>query len=185
MSKINLYYAIPIFKSASTINVNNTPNGFTFSLKLIGNGSYANVYKYKDSFYNKTFVLKRAKKELSEKEILRFKREFEEMSEFSSPYILEVYCYNEGQNEYVMEYMDFTLDENRSLKYPLNSVFTLKAFEYIHSKGRLHRDISPKNILLKQYDDVIVVIQLIFLLNFDAQSFNTNPQILDLFDHLQ
>lgn len=165
MPKIDLYYTIPIFKSASTIAVNNTPNGFTFSLKLIGNGSYANVYKYKDTFYNRTFALKRAKKELSEKELLRFKREFEEMSEFSSPYILEVYCYNEEQNEYIMEYMDFTLDSyisknNATLSYSQRKGIgqqILKAFDYIHSKGRLHRDISPKNILLKQYDDVIVV----------------------------
>lgn len=165
MSKIELYYTMPIFKSASTINVNNTSNGFTFPLKLIGNGSYANVYKYKDTFYNKTFVLKRAKKELSEKELLRFRREFDEMSEFSSPYILEVYCYNESQNEYVMEYMDFTLDTYISKNNATMSDSQrkgigqqiLKAFEYIHSKGRLHRDISPKNILLKQYDDVIVV----------------------------
>lgn len=165
MAKVDLYYTMPIFKSASTIIVNNTTNDFAFSLKLIGGGSYANVYKYKDSFYNKTFVLKRAKKELSEKEILRFKREFEEMNEFSSPYILEVYCYNEGQNEYVMEYMDFTLDEyisknNASMSYLQRKGIgqqILKAFEYIHSKDRLHRDISPKNILLKQYDDVMVV----------------------------
>ena len=87
------------------------------------------------------------------------------MNEFSSPYILEVYCYNEGQNEYVMEYMDFTLDayiskNNASMSYSQRKGIgqqILKAFEYIHSKGRLHRDISPKNILLKQYDDVMVV----------------------------
>lgn len=45
-------------------------------MKLIGNGSYANVYKYKDTFYNRPFILKRAKKELTDKEIARFKREF-------------------------------------------------------------------------------------------------------------
>lgn len=165
MPKIDLYYTVPIFKSVTTISVNNMSNGFTFSLKLIGNGSYANVYKYKDTFYNKTFALKRAKKDLTEKELLRFKREFVEMSELSSPYILEVYCYNERQNEYIMEYMDFTLDSyisknNAKLSYSQKKGIgqqILKAFKYIHSKGRLHRDISPKNILLKQYDDVIVV----------------------------
>lgn len=165
MPKIELYYTIPIFKSASTIIVNNTSGGFAFDLKLIGGGSYANVFKYRDSFYNKNFVLKRAKKELTEKELLRFRREFEEMNEFSSPYILEVYCYNEGQNEYVMEYMDFTLDAFISKNNATMSDSQrkgigqqiLKAFEYIHSKGRLHRDISPKNLLLKEYEDVMVV----------------------------
>lgn len=33
----------------------------------------------------------------------------------------------------------------------------LRAFEYIHSKGQLHRDISPKNILVKLYEDTIVI----------------------------
>ena len=69
------------------------------------------------------------------------------------------------RNEYVMEYMDFTLDEyisknNASMSYLQRKGIgqqILKAFEYIHSKDRLHRDISPKNILLKQYDDVMVV----------------------------
>ena len=72
--------------------------------------------------------------------------------------------YNESNNEYVMEYMDYTLDRYISQN---NSELTiaqrknigqqiLRAFNYIHSKGRLHRDISPKNILLKKYDDTML-----------------------------
>lgn len=165
MKTVELYYTVPIFTSNEIVTVASPENSFSSSLKLIGVGSYANVFKYKDAFYNKFFVLKRAKKDLSEKELERFKREYEEMQDFSSPYILEVYRFNNERNEYIMEYMDFTLDSyiakyNSALPMPKRKGIVqqiLKAFEYIHSKNRLHRDISPKNVLIKCYDDIIVV----------------------------
>ena len=87
------------------------------------------------------------------------------MNDLSSPYILEVYCYNPDKNEYIMEYMDYTLNEyitahNSNLtiiqrKKIAQQIF--RAFDYLHSKGHLHRDISPKNILIKEYDDALVI----------------------------
>lgn len=165
MDKIDLYYTIPLFTPNSTVTIDHPQTTISFSLKQIGNGSYANVYKYRDTFYDKNFVLKRAKKDLTSKELERFRREFEEMKQFSSPYILEVYRYDESKNEYIMEYMDYTLDSfiqknNSSITTGLrNNIASqiLRAFEYIHSKKRLHRDISPKNILLKEYHNTLVV----------------------------
>ena len=165
MAKVDLYYTLPIFMPLNSITISHKQQDFTFELKLIGSGSYANVYKYKDTFYNRPFILKRAKKELTNKEIARFKREFDVMNELSSPYILEVYCYNPDKNEYIMEYMDYTLDEyvtahNSKLTIIQRKGITqqiLRAFDYLHSKGHLHRDISPKNILIKEYDDTLVV----------------------------
>lgn len=165
MAKVELYYTLPIFLPLSSITISHKQQNFTFDLKLIGSGSYANVYKYKDTFYNRPFILKRAKKELTDKEMARFKREFDVMNDLSSPYILEVYCYNPDKNEYIMEYMDYTLDGYIAAH---NSTLTiiqrkgiaqqiLRAFDYLHSKGHLHRDISPKNILIKEYDDTLVV----------------------------
>ena len=165
MAKVELYYTLPIFLPLSSITISHKQQDFTFDLKLIGSGSYANVYKYKDTFYNRPFILKRAKKELTDKEMARFKREFDVMNDLSSPYILEVYCYNPDKNEYIMEYMDYTLDGYIAAH---NSTLTiiqrkgiaqqiLRAFDYLHSKGHLHRDISPKNILIKEYDDPLVV----------------------------
>ena len=165
MAKVELYYTLPIFLPLSSITISHKQQDFTFELKLIGSGSYANVYKYKDTFYNRPFILKRAKKELTDKEMARFKREFDVMNDLSSPYILEVYCYNPDKNEYIMEYMDYTLDGYIAAH---NSTLTiiqrkgiaqqiLRAFDYLHSKGHLHRDISPKNILIKEYDDTLVV----------------------------
>ena len=165
MEKIELYYTVPIFTPNSTMIIDNPQTTLSFSLKQIGGGSYANVFKYHDSFYDRPFVIKRAKKDLTPKELERFKREFDEMKEFSSPYILEVYKYDEDKSEYIMEYMDYTLDNfiqrgNSTMligvrKSIVNQI--LRAFEYIHSKGRLHRDISQKNILLKEYHDTLVV----------------------------
>ena len=165
MAKVELYYTLPIFLPLSSITISHKQQDFTFDLKLIGSGSYANVYKYKDTFYNRPFILKRAKKELTDKEVARFKREFDVMNDLSSPYILEVYCYNPDKNEYIMEYMDYTLDgyiaaHNSTLTIVQRKVIAqqiLRAFDYLHSKGHLHRDISPKNILIKEYDDTLVV----------------------------
>lgn len=142
-----------------------TPIDKSANLHLIGEGSYALVYYYKDEFYDKKIVLKRAKKDLSDKELERFKIEFDELKSFKSPYIIDVYSYNCDKKEYTMEYMDFnlynfikqnndklTMTERKGYVYQI-----IKAFKYIHSKGRLHRDINPKNILIKIYDDVQVV----------------------------
>lgn len=165
MSKVVLCYVEPIFRLTESVVVNGESHNFVANLKPIGEGSYANVFKYKDEFYNRNFVLKRAKSNLDEKELQRFKREFEEMQSLHSPYIVEVYSYNEQRHEYIMELMDYTLEKYISTH---NSSITLgerkniimqllRAYGYLHSKGVFHRDISIKNVLLKSYDDVLIV----------------------------
>lgn len=161
--KMELYYTIPIFSLERSIVIENQKN--ISSLKFIGEGSYAQVFKYFDEFYIKTFALKRAKSHLTTKEFQRFRREYEQMSGLSSPYVLEVFGYDEANREYVMEFMDASLDtyiskNNGKLSFQERlklGLQIIKAFSYIHSKNILHRDISPKNILVKQYDDVVVV----------------------------
>lgn len=155
-------------------------------MKPLGEGSYARVFRYTDDFYHKDYVLKRAKPDLNEKELVRFRREFDEMHGLHSPYIVEVYSFNEDRNEYTMELMDCTLEDyitknNATLTTAKRkSIISqlLRAYGYLHSKNVYHRDISPKNVLLKLYDDAIVVkisdFGLVKLVDSDLTSENTD-----------
>ena len=134
-------------------------------LKMIGSGSYATVSKYYDQRYDRWFAVKKAKKDLDGKELIRFRREFDDMKCLNSPYVVEVYTYDDNKNQYVMELMSGSIDQyisenNTVLTRPqrINLIMqTIKALEYIHSKNYLHRDICPKNVLIKKYDDTVVV----------------------------
>lgn len=163
--KVELYYTIPIFVMSSIKSIDNQPNGKNYQLKLIGEGSYAKVFKYFDDHYQRFYVVKRALNNLNNKELIRFRQEFEFMNECNSPYIVEVYNFDAQKNEYTMEFMDSTLQtyikkNNTNFAFSQRKIMghqVIKAFEYIHSKGWLHRDISPNNILLKTYDDTVVL----------------------------
>ncbi len=140
-------------------------NDKVINLNMIGQGSYANVYYYKDPDYDKKIVLKRAKKDLTTEEIERFKREFNQLKVLNSPYVVEVYSYNEEENEYTMEFMKYTLldyiqKNNSKLTFQtrVNLVIQfLRALQYIHSKDLLHRDISYTNVLIKEYDSTLIL----------------------------
>lgn len=165
MEKIELYYKAPIFIKSNTVKIEHPNNNSINNLTPLGEGSYALTYKYHDNFYDRDFVVKKAKKNLSEKELKRFKQEFEIMKSLNSPYIVDVYSYNDDNNSYIMEYMNFTLDKFIRLNNDKISsrvrksiiLQLLKACKYLHEKEYLHRDLSPTNVLIKKYDDVLVV----------------------------
>lgn len=163
--KINLIQIEPIFIIEKTVTVENGNKEVMYPIKLIGGGSYAQAFKYKDEYYNKYFVIKRANSDLTEKEYERFKIEFEEMKKLNSPYVVEVYKFDDEKREYIMEYVDETIKDYISKNNTKltksdrqNIVFQiLKAFEYIHSQDLLHRDISLTNVLVKKYEGLNVV----------------------------
>lgn len=158
----------PIFFMSQIISVPVVNKNFNYELKFIGEGSYAKVFKYKDTFYNKFFVLKRAKDDLNDKELSRFRLEFDTMKELKSPYVLDVYRYDDTNNEYYMEYADeslydFIRKNNTKLSRKRRRAIAhqiFKGFSYIHSKKYLHRDISFTNILLQHYDNELSVVKI-------------------------
>jgi eukaryotic-like serine/threonine-protein kinase len=63
----------------------------TAPLKMVASGVYAHVYSYIDTVYGIPFALRRAKRGLSEKDLVRFRNEFDLMKKIKHPYILRVF----------------------------------------------------------------------------------------------
>lgn len=137
-------------------------------LKMVGTGSFAHVYSYVDPDYGIKFAVKRAKKDLQERDLQRFKQEFELMKGLSFPYVVQVYHYDDSRNEYRMEYCDTTLRDyihknNASLSFATRKRIALQflyGLNYLHHQELLHRDISLQNILLKVFDAGAVLVKL-------------------------
>ncbi|TFJ90261.1 protein kinase domain-containing protein [Lentibacillus salicampi] len=150
-----------IFSILNTTTIQPPIQNLSVTKKLIGSGSYADVYKYKDPHYNCYFALKKVKKDIRSDELARFKKEYYDLKKLDSPFIIKAYHYNETNNEYTMEKADCSLEEymnknNNRLSFNDRRALViqlLRAFEYIHSKELLHRDISFQNILVKIYED--------------------------------
>lgn len=128
--------------------------------ELIGVGGMAIVYRAYDIVDNKTVAIKILKDEfLGNKEFIRrFKNESKAIAVLSHPNIVKVYDVSFGTKiQYiVMEYIDgITLKEFISQKKSVDwkdtiyfVVQILSALNHAHSKGVIHRDIKPQNIML-------------------------------------
>lgn len=157
----------PVFSHAAK-NVKLKKHQKPIEMKMVGSGSFAHVYSYVDPDYGIKFAVKRAKKDLDERDLERFKQEFEVLSRLSFPYVVQVYCYDESRDEYCMEYCDTTLRDyiakkNSQLGFAARKRIALQflyGINYLHHQGLLHRDISLQNILLKVFGAGAVLVKL-------------------------
>lgn len=153
-------------RPADTIPLSNRSENV--KLTMVGEGSYAHVYSYVDPEYDIKFAVKRAKRDISERDLARFKQEFEVMMRLSFPYIVQVFRYDGDRNEYRMEFCEETLrhyvsKRNSKLTFSTRKRIALQflyGLNYIHSQGYLHRDISLQNVLLKVYSSGAVLVKL-------------------------
>lgn len=128
---------------------------------LVGVGGMANVYRGQDSKTGNPIAVKVLKEEFLDNEELvrRFKNESKAISILDHPNIVKVYdvSVTDSLQYIVMEYIDgITLKEylhQRGGALTWKEVVhfasqVLSALEHAHSKGIVHRDVKPQNIML-------------------------------------
>ncbi|MDY4508961.1 MAG: Stk1 family PASTA domain-containing Ser/Thr kinase [Candidatus Faecousia sp.] len=138
-------------------------------LEVIGTGGMAVVYKARCHRLNRLVAIKILKDEFARDEEFRrrFRAEGEAVAMLSHPNIVQVYdvSTSDSANFIVMELIDgISLKEYMEKKGVLNWKETLhfslqiaKGLEHAHSRGIIHRDIKPHNIMVLKNGSVKVM----------------------------
>jgi anti-anti-sigma factor len=127
----------------------------------LGKSEIGNVLKALDTRLGRPVVIKVLSSSFSQVATDRFRREAQEMARLSSPYIITMYDCDEEQGMVylVMEYVDGLslerlLGEGKGRKpQPLLATIDvaleiLRGLEYAHSKGVVHGNLKPENVLI-------------------------------------
>lgn len=147
-------------------------------IKQLGKGGFGRTYLFEDTeYYNQLRVLKKLIIPDSNPEVMKktkelFAREAKQLNQLNHHQIPKLYGYFESDNNFylVQEYIrgkdlvkeltekgQFSEDKIKELLLSL-----LPVLEYINSQDIIHKDIKPENIIRRQSDQALV------LINFEA-----------------
>ena len=163
-------------------------NNYTLGVK-IGGGSYGDVRVANHLLTGQKRVIKSIKKIKihSEQEQIKFTNEVEILQTLDHPNIIKLFEFYDDDNNFylVTEYLaggelfDY-MARKQYLTEPIAAHFLkqiLSALAYIHSKGIIHGDLKPQNLVLdKESDDAIVKI---IDFNTSIRINSAQPHLLD------
>ncbi len=136
--------------------------------RLIGEGGMANIYAAHDQVEDREVAIKIMKDEFltNEEFSRRFRTESKAIAVLNHPNIVKIYDFSFGDNiQYIVmeQVMGITLKQYIEQQKRLSAkeavhytIQILRALQHAHSKGIMHRDIKPQNIML-MHDGTIKV----------------------------
>ncbi|MBB5219759.1 serine/threonine-protein kinase [Treponema rectale] len=134
-------------------------------LSVVAVGGMGTVYRALHPSLKRTVIIKKLMLKAGGQSIReRFKREAQILLDLSSPYVVRMFDYfTEGRSDYiVLEFVDgMSLDKLIERQVSLPAELSLLIFldacyglKHAHSKGIIHRDIKPGNILISRHGEV-------------------------------
>lgn len=137
-------------------------------LELVGKGGQGEVYKALDTKLKRSVAIKifTAKGEYRRQKLASFKNEARLASSLNHPNICTIYGFFEDENHsfIVMEYVEGKNIYDLAFGHPLEIKSALEiiiqvtdALAVAHARGIIHRDIKPRNVMVKSNGQAVVL----------------------------